>query len=175
VQLLQGEAVNDLLRTCRSDALHLELQDAYDTPEESEEFRRFLAGEDDDYAWMNGWADFVVGLTHQGVAVRRARVVTVPHTDWTRWGLAVASVNVGAGEDVRYLPRHLIDADALGVDDWWLLDGERVAFTLFEPGGQWAGAAVTDDPHIVGHCMDVWSRVWEQAIPHAEYLVTDRP
>ncbi|MGY2019422.1 DUF6879 family protein [Nocardia gipuzkoensis] len=174
MRLLQGEAVNELLRTCKHSALHLELRDSYDTPEDSEEFRRFLSGEPDDFAWMEGWAALVGGLVDRGVAVQRARAVTVPHTDWTRWGLEVAAINSRAGEDVRYLPRHLIAADELGAEDWWLLDGERVAFTLFEDSGQWAGAAVTTDPHIVGWCRDVWNRVWDKAVPYADYRVFDR-
>ncbi|MET8422407.1 DUF6879 family protein [Nocardia sp. NPDC004860] len=58
---------------------------------------------------------------------------------------------VQAGEDVRYLPRHLIDSDELTTDDWWIFDDSVVAFTVFEPGdnGRWIGGAVTTDPRIV--------------------------
>ncbi|MEV0032122.1 DUF6879 family protein [Nocardia sp. NPDC050793] len=172
--LLQGDAVNDLLGESKREALHLELQDTYDTPEESVEFRQFLSGEPDDYAWMSGWAAFVRGLVERGVAVRRARVVTVPHSDWTRWGLNVAAVNVAAGEEIRYLPRHLVTADEVGIHDWWLLDGQLVAFSLFNRTGTSGGVAATADPHIVGRCRAIWGRVWELAVPHADYMVLGR-
>ncbi|MCP2319463.1 hypothetical protein APR12_004831 [Nocardia amikacinitolerans] len=172
MQLLQGDAINELISECKREALHLELLDAYDNPEESAEFRRFLAGEPDDYAWMNGWAGFVRELGDRNVAMCRARVVTVPHTDWTRWGLEVAAVNVAAGEDVRYLPRHLIDPADIGVDDWWLLDDQLVIYTLFDSGGACMGAAATTDRHLVGRCREIWDRLWSKAVPHAEYHVT---
>ncbi|NKY48011.1 hypothetical protein B7C42_08010 [Nocardia cerradoensis] len=169
MQLVTGEAVNGLIRACRDEALHLELRDSYDNPEDSELFRRFLAGEPDDYAWMQEWADFVGEVTGRGVAIRRARVVTVPHSDWQRWGLDVARVNVAAGEEVRYLPRHLIDPGELSTDDWWLLDNRTVVFTAFGPRGEYAGGAVSEDPVIAAHCRNVWDRVWPAAIPLSEY------
>lgn len=173
MELRQGEGFNDLLRTCTREAFHLEVQDSYETPDDADLLRRFLDGEPDDYAWMNEWAGFVRELTASGIAVRRARVVTVPHSDWTRWGLDVSTVNVAAGEEVRYLPRHQLDAGEVTADDWWLLDGERVAFTIEHPDGRWAGAAVTTDPDIVARCRAVRDRVWDVAVPRAEYVVTN--
>ncbi|MGV9615939.1 DUF6879 family protein [Nocardia xishanensis] len=158
------------LRECKREALHLEVQDTYETPEESEPFARFLAGEPDDYAWMADWAALIRETTGRGVAVRRARVVTVPHVDYQRWTLEVSRVNIAAGEEVRYLPRHLVSPDDLTADDWWLLD-DRAAFTLFEPDGRWAGLAVTGDWQIVDRCRAVWNIVWQRAVPHAEYAV----
>ncbi|WP_431954208.1 DUF6879 family protein [Nocardia lijiangensis] len=159
----------DTLRECERAALHLEVQDIYETPEESEPFARFLAGEPDDYTWMSEWVALVRETTGRGVAVRRARVVTVPHVDYQRWTLEVSRVNIAAGEEIRYLPRHLVSPDELTVDDWWLLD-DRVAFTVFEPGGRWAGVAMTADRHIVDRCRAVWNLVWQRAIPHIEYM-----
>jgi hypothetical protein len=174
VELRQGEAFNDLLRSCTREAFHLEVKDSYLTPDDTELLQRFLDGEPDDYAWMNGWAQFVGELTASGVAVRRARVVTVPHSDWTRWGLDVSAVNVAAGEEVRYLPRHRIAADEVTRDDWWLLDGERVAFTIEYPDGRWAGAGVTTEPGIVARCRAVRDRVWDLAVPRADYVAANQ-
>lgn len=174
MELRQGEGFNDLLRSCTREAFHLEVKDSYLTPDDIDLLQRFLDGEPDGYEWMDGWARFVRELTTSGIAVRRARVVTVPHSDWTRWGLDVSSVNVAAGEDVRYLPRHEISADEVTPDDWWLLDGERVAFTIEHPDGRWAGAALTEDPEIVARCRSVRDAVWERAIRRAEYLLASQ-
>jgi hypothetical protein len=173
VELLQGEDFDALFRDFERDAFHLEVEDTYDTPEESGPFHLFLAGQHDDFAWFQPWLDLVQEATDTGRVIRRTRVVTVPHGDYTRWGLTVAEHNIAAGEDVRWLPRHLINPDELSADDFWLFDDKRVVFTVFEPSGRFAGGAVTVDPVIVDHCRVVRDRVWQAAIPHRRYLETE--
>ncbi|MEV4235538.1 DUF6879 family protein [Nocardia sp. NPDC050408] len=166
---MRDEAFNRLFHSCQREAFHLEVQDIYETPEESEPFRKFLQDEPDDYAWFRPWLDHVRDVTSRGVAVNRARVVTEPHTEYTRFAKAVARFNAEAGEDVRYLPRHLIDSAELTVDDWWLFDNAVLAYTIFEPSGRWVGGAVTSDPWMVEYCRAVKERVWALATPLAEY------
>ncbi|MFD6356001.1 DUF6879 family protein [Nocardia tengchongensis] len=168
--LVQGEAFNDLFREAKREAFHFEVRDDY-YPPGYPPLVRFLAGEPEDYSWFQPWLNQVQETTSRGVAVNRARVVTVPHNDYTRYAKHVARLNVEAGEDVRYLPRHLIDADELTPDDWWLFDDAVVAFTVFEPGdnGPWAGTAVTTDPRIVEYIRGVKERVWSLAVPLSEY------
>ncbi|WP_373862350.1 DUF6879 family protein [Nocardia acidivorans] len=161
-----------MFRSCQRSAFHLEVQDVYETPEESEPFRKFLSGETDNYAWLQGWFDLVRESTKRGVVFTRARVVTVPHADYVRWSLVVSPMNIEAGEDIRYLPRHLVDADDLTTDDYWLFDDRTVAYTLFTPDGAAAGAAVTNDPTLAQRCARVRDAVWRQAIPYAEYRRT---
>lgn len=169
--LLEGEAFDNLLRSARQEAFHLEVQDTYSTPDETQPFRDFLNGSPaDDYSWLRGWLDLVEETAARGVAVRRARVVTVPHTDYTRWLLEVSYQNAAAGEQIRYLSRHDVDAEQLTVDDWWLFDRNSVAFTVFEPDGRWRGGALTTDPRIVAYCVRVRDFVWEAAVPHSEYV-----
>ncbi|MBF6065213.1 hypothetical protein IU500_28425 [Nocardia terpenica] len=167
--LVQDEAFNELFHRAKLEAFHLEVQDTYETPEESEPFRHFLSGRDDDYAWLRDWLDLVTKTTARGVRIKRARVVTVPHTDYVRWSLQVAWQNTRAGEEIRYLPRHTIDADKLTADDWWLFDNSVVGFTVFEPSGRWAGAAVTTDSRIVDLARGVKDQVWSAAIPLEDY------
>lgn len=168
--MLRGEAFDDLFHTFTQDAFHLEVQDNYHTSEESGPFHLFLTGQQDDFAWHQPWLDLVRGATDAGRSIRRARVVTVPHGDYTRWGLTVAPHNISAGEDIRWLPRHLIDPAELTTDDYWLFDDKRVVFTLFEPDGQFVGGAATTDPTIVAHCRGVRDRVWQKAIPQDKYV-----
>lgn len=128
------------------------------------------AQQNDDFAWHQPWLNLVRSVTISGKAINRARIVTVPHGDYTRWGLTVAPHNIAAGEDVRWLPRHLIDADILSTDDYWLFDDNLVVFTVFEPNGQFAGRAATSDPRIISFCRDIRDRVWTAAIPHNKYI-----
>ncbi|CAM3667768.1 DUF6879 domain-containing protein [Kibdelosporangium persicum] len=170
MELLQGEAFDGLFRSFERSAFHLEVQDSYHTSEESGPFRLFLTGAPDDFAWHQPWLDLIRNATNAGKSVTRARVVTVPHGDYTRWGLAVADHNIAAGEDIRWLPRHRIDSQDLTTDDFWLFDDRLVVFTVFEPDGQFAGGASTIDPMIVAHCRSVRDRVWAAAVPHHEYV-----
>ncbi|MCM6773393.1 hypothetical protein NDR87_07905 [Nocardia sp. CDC159] len=168
--LAQGNSFDDLFRAAKREAFHLEVRDNY-YPDDYPPLQRFLANSPDDYEWFQPWLNLVRETTSRGVAVKRARVVTEPHNDYTRYAKHVARLNMEAGEEIRYLARHLIDPDELTVDDWWIFDDEVVAFTLFEPGevGRWTGGAVTVDPRIVDYVRAVKNRVWAIAVPLPEY------
>ena len=170
VELLQGEAFDELFHAFERTAFHLEVQDSYHTPEEAGPFDLFLAGQPDDFAWHRPWLDLVRQVTAAGKQITRARVVTVPHVPYTQWGLVVAPLNIAAGEDVRWLPRHLTEGIALTADDYWLFDDRLVVFTVFEPSGRFAGGASTTDPRIVRYCREVRQAVWARAIPHDRYV-----
>jgi hypothetical protein len=172
MRLLTGEAFDSLFRTFGRSAFHLEVQDTYETSEESEPLKLFLEGKPDDFAWHQEWLQLMAETTKAGRSVTRARVVTVPHVDYVRWGLTVAELNIAAGEDIRWLPRHRAEGIELPLDDFWLFDDERVVFTIFEPTGQFAGGADTTDPYIVERCRSVHQQVWQRAIPHAAYVTT---
>lgn len=169
--LVQGDSFNDLFQDAKREAFHFEVRDDY-YPPDYPPLVRFLTGEHEDYEWFQPWLNLVRESTSRGVAVKRARVVTVPHNDYTRYAKHVARLNVEAGEDVRYLPRHMIDSDELTRDDWWIFDDSVVAFTVFEPGenGRWLGGAITTDPRIVEYIRGVKERVWSLAIPLSEYV-----
>ena len=170
MELLQGDAFFDQFPTITRRAFHLEVQDSYHTPDEAGPFAAFLAGEPDDLVWHRPWLDLVRTVTSSGRTIDRVRVVTVPHVDYTRWGLAVAPYNIAAGEDIRWLPRHRVDAADLPADDFWMLDNDRVLFTVFEPSGRFAGGASTCDYRIVSYCRAVRDRLWAAAVPHDRYV-----
>lgn len=172
MELLQGEAFFARFHEVAHRAFHLEVEDSYDTPDEAGPFAAFLAGEPDDLAWHRPWLDLVAAVVASGRTVDRVRVVSVPHVDYTRWGLTITPHNIAAGEEIRWLPRDHDAADDLPADDFWLLDEDRVMFTVFEPGGRFAGGALTHDPRIVGYCRAVRDRLWAAAVPHDEYVTT---
>jgi hypothetical protein len=172
MKLLQGKAFDDLFRTFTGSAFHLELQDTYGTPEEAGPFSLFLAGESDDFAWHRPWLKLVREAVVTGRSMTRVRVVTVPHSDYVRWGLTVAPLNIEAGEDVRWLPRNRTEGLGLPVDDYWLFDDSRLVFTVFEPGGRFVGGAETTDPTMVERFRATARQVWSMAIPHGDYVST---
>lgn len=165
-----GDDWDDLFHECRESAYHMEVRDTYAVASESEPLRRFLEGEPPPVYDKSDWTDLIREMTGRGVAVSRIRVVTVPHSDYQRWLLSVTGENVGAGEDIRYLPRHLVDPADVPADDWWLFDGQRVAFNLVDQAGRPAGVAVTTDPGIAAYCRAVQQRLWPSATPYREYI-----
>ncbi len=170
MRLLLDGAFDELFRTFQQSAFHLEVADVYQAPGESEPLRRFLAGEPDDYAWQQPWLSLMREATAAGRAVRRLRVVSVPHGDYTRWLLAVSRLNTGAGEVIRWLPRHAVGSRPITTDDFWIFDDARVVFTVFAPDGSFAGGAETVDSAIVEHCARVRDALWPVAVPHDDYV-----
>lgn len=169
MRLLQGPDFWNIFRTFEKSAFHIEVEDAYHTPDESEPFQKFLNGVPDDFEWHRPWLDLVRKATANGRRVERVRIVTVPHVDYTRWGLTVAPLNIGAGEEIRWLPRHRLAGAEVTTDDFWLIDRQRVVFTVFTPDGTFSGGAETVDPVIVERCNRVRDTLWPLAVPHAEY------
>ena len=150
-------------------AFHLELRDTYDVESEDEPFGRWQRGEPDDYAWHRDWANFVRQATAAGVQFQRVRLASVPHSDYIRWGLDVSPLNIEAGEDIRYLPRHLAEGIRLPDEDFWLLDDDKLILSVFSPDGRTGGFALPSSPELLSQCVAVRDQVWERAIPYAQY------
>jgi hypothetical protein len=168
VEPLSYEGFKALALTSKR-AFHLELRDTYDVESEDEPFGRWQRGEPDDYAWHRDWANFVRQATAAGVQFQRVRLASVPHSDYIRWGLDVSPLNIEAGEDIRYLPRHLAEGIRLPDEDFWLLDDDKLILSVFSPDGRTGGFALPSSPELLSQCVAVRDQVWERAIPYAQY------
>ncbi|MBF6286906.1 DUF6879 family protein [Nocardia cyriacigeorgica] len=162
-----------LFRAARTRAFHLEVRDSYAVADEAEALRRWAAGEpyepeEQPDSWK-AWDDLMVETAGRGVALERLRVVTVPHSDYTRWLLSRTDIRVATGEAVRWLPRHLTDPADVPLDDFWLFDDDTVAFTTFAEDGAFMGLSITHDPAIVGRCVAAHAALWPHGIDHARY------
>lgn len=78
------------------------MRERYDAPYENESLRKFLAGEQDELPWMQSWLVMLRDLTAQGRRFARVRVVNIPLTDYSRFGVWCSQFTNGAGEDIRY-------------------------------------------------------------------------
>ncbi|HET9896530.1 MAG TPA: hypothetical protein VFQ44_16505 [Streptosporangiaceae bacterium] len=149
-------------------AFRLETHERYVDDEEQEPIRRFLAGEPPDDTWFMDWHDAVAQLA-AGKQMQRVRVVSEPHSDYTRFGIDLARrLNLPAGEDIRYLARHQAESLGLPSEDFWLLDSTRLLKLHFN-GDVLLGAELITDPAAVAqraHWRDV---AWRHAIPLDEY------
>jgi hypothetical protein len=140
LSLLLGEAFGALFASFTRTARRLEVRERYNVLDEQEPVRAFLEGRPDDLAWFAPWLDQIRRLTREGKQFRRVRVVSVPLSDYNRWGLGIARHTSAAGEDIRYLDRgHAGDLPGF---DYWLFDSAWVARLHFDGEDRPLGAEI---------------------------------
>jgi hypothetical protein len=168
---------NDLFEAAEHSAVHLEMRDVYGVGDEADDFRYWQEtggrDADPDSAYWAPWVDLISRATSRGVEVRRARVVSEPVTDYIRYEHAGTSVNVTAGEDVRWLPRRRAVDLMLPGCDLWIFDGSSVLFNHFTGEGNWADPPLElrTEPAVVKQCVDAFEAVWSRAAPHELYEI----
>ncbi|MEV7596756.1 DUF6879 family protein [Kitasatospora sp. NPDC089797] len=167
--------VADLLRAAKTSAVHLELRDSYGITRESEALRAWretgTRNVDPESDHWRSWVELIQDATRRGVVVRRARVVSEPVSEYIRYEHAGTSVIVGAGEQVRWMPRRLASSLALPGNDFWLFDGQLVRFNHFTGEGASAAPEYTENPAVAELCASAFEAVWERGTPHADYAV----
>jgi hypothetical protein len=139
----------------------LEARDTYDVTYESESLRRFLAGEPDDLPWMQSWLDMLREATANGRRFARVRVVSMPLTDYSRFGVWCAQFTNAAGEDIRYLPRDQAGHQDLPNHDYWLFDSRKLVRMHFDDSNTFLGGEVIDDAAVI-----VRHNYWRDAAWH---------
>ncbi|MEG8177022.1 hypothetical protein GZH49_00540 [Nocardia terpenica] len=174
LHVVGDDCFTPLFHETRISAFHLEVQDSYGVADEVEALRRWAAGEpyereEQPESWR-AWEELMAQTSERGVALERLRVVTVPHSDYTRWLIENTADNISSGEEVRWLPRHLTEPADVPRDDYWLFDRNKVAFTTFATDGAFMGLSITTDPRIVGWCVEARDTLWPRGIGHARYV-----
>ncbi|WP_405677504.1 hypothetical protein OG292_23670 [Streptomyces sp. NBC_01511] len=104
-RLGKAPTFDELFRNCRSSAVHLEMRDGY--MKSDPVFIDWHAGRRIDPAerWPE-WHELVPEATGRGVAVRRARIVSEPVSEYIRFEYEVTEgLNISAGEKFRWLSR----------------------------------------------------------------------
>jgi hypothetical protein len=102
--------------------------------------------------------------------IRRARIISEPVTPYIRFEYDVTdSMNIAAGEQVRWLPRRRASDLALPGNDFWVFDDRLVRFGYFAGDGTRLGHEVTAEPAVVKLCAAAFEAVWERAIDHKDY------
>ncbi|MFI0716063.1 DUF6879 family protein [Streptomyces inhibens] len=163
-----------LLDSAQHQALHLELRDTYAVGEERGVCDAFLTDGPVpayDSAFWRPWVSLVERTVARGVAVRSARIVPEPVTDYVRFEHAITASNIRAGEEVRWLGRRHASALALPGNDFWLIDDRLVRFNVFSGDGEAQDPERSDDPQVIKLCADAFQSVWERATPHDQYEI----
>lgn len=165
----------ELLAGCKRSAVHLEMRDHYDDPDEAPRVAAWDAGyrpdPDDRSSWWRPWLDLVADNVARGVVIRRARIVSEPVSEYTHYLYDGTFANVAAGEEIRWLPRRQASDLALPGNDFWLFDGRLVRFGYFAGNGAYLGDEITEDSSVVRLCETAFEAVWERAVPHADYKI----
>ena len=152
-----GQLFNDFEHT----AFRLEVRERYDVPHESESLQKFLAGETDDLLWLQSWLSMLREMTATGRRFSRVRVVSVPLTDYARFGVWCSRFTNVAGEDIRYLRRDTAEAKWLPSHDYWLFDSRLLVQMHFNDEDGFLGGEIIDDPAVV-----VEHSYWRDAACH---------
>ncbi|MGI5528520.1 DUF6879 family protein [Streptomyces syringium] len=172
MELITSAERDRLFESFERDAFHLELRDDYGSPVEDTPYASWQRGEPDDFSWLDPWMTLMKRVTSQGKTVRRVRVVTEPHSQYVGWEHSLTRLNVQAGEDIRWLPRHRLPVGCtfpLRGNDWWLYDDRLLAVGHFDQDGRVLGSQLIEDPQVVTECAQVRDQLWGLAVPHAEY------
>ncbi|WP_409473113.1 DUF6879 family protein [Streptomyces sp. HC307] len=166
----------ELLDGARESAVHLEMRDAYGVASEADAFARWketgAVDDDPESPYWAPWTQLIRRTVARGVAVRRARIVSEPVSDYIRYEHAGTVVNVAAGEQVRWLPRRQASDIALPGNDFWLIDRRLIRWNHFTGDGASAGGEISHAPAAARLCADAFEAVWARAIPHDEYKIS---
>jgi hypothetical protein len=169
VTLLIGAAFDHLFATFERTAFRLEVRESYGGVDyERSPLRRFLAGEPEDMAYLRPWLDNVRVFTAAGRRMSRVRVVSEPHSDYTRFALRNCRYNIEAGENIRYLGRD--QAADLPSYDWWLFDDDRLYLMHFSDADEFLGAEQVTDADTVAAHRGWRDLAWLRATPYTEYV-----
>ena len=146
------------------------MRDWYNAPYENESVRKFLAGEPDDLEWSNSWLERVHDAQTKGRTFSRVRIVSIPLTDYSRFGLWASQFTVAAGEDIRYIPR--TNAADLPSHDFWMFDSQTVVRMHFDDQSVYLGGELVEDAtEIVRH--NYWrDAAWHQATRRDDFATT---
>lgn len=155
-------------------ALHLELRDTYGVENEADAFAAWRRGEWTEALELEdrqSWIDLVQATRMRGVKVRRARVVSMPATDYIRYEHAGTQLNVDAGEEVRWLERRQASDILLPGNDFWLFDDTLIQFNIFDGPGNWVHTDYSESPHVIASCLAAFDAVWERGVDHARFKI----
>jgi hypothetical protein len=108
---------------------------------------------------MQDWLGMIRDASAEGRQFRRVRIVTMPLTAYSRFGVWCSQFTNGAGEDIRYLSRDR--AAGLPDYDYWLFDSRLLVRMRFDDGGRFEGGEVIEDAAAI-----VQHNYWRDAAWH---------
>lgn len=105
--------------------------------------------------------------TAEGRRFQRVRVVSMPLTDYSRFGVYCSQHTNAAGEDIRYLPRD--DAADLPNYDYWLFDSRYLVRMHFDDEDNFLGGEVIEDPAVIVEHNYWRDAAWHRAVRRDDF------
>jgi hypothetical protein len=157
-----GPEFGRLFRTFERSAFRLETRDHYKSVNESEALRQFVAGNQVDMEWFQNWLTMIREALAGGRCFSRVRVVSMPLTDYSRFGIFCSEHTNAAGEDIRYLVRD--DAVGLPDYDYWLFDSSKLVRMHFDDDENFLGGELIEDPTMIVQHSSWRDAAWRRAV-----------
>ncbi|MFE9243488.1 DUF6879 family protein [Nocardiopsis sp. NPDC006938] len=174
MESLDAEGWARIFQECRESAYHLEMRDHYAVAEEQADVERWRVGDwgpEQDARSKAGWLELMRATAARNVSLRRVRIVSEPVSEYIRFEHEGTPQNLGAGEDIRWLPRQRASSLALPGNDCWIFDGAKVLFNHFTGDGGWVGNEISTEPDVVKLCAQAFASAWNRAVPHGDFLL----
>jgi len=118
---------------------------------------------------MESWLALLRDQTAQGRRFARVRVVSMPLTDYSRFGVWCAQFTNGAGEDIRYLTRDQAQAERLPAHDYWLFDSRTLVRLHFDDEDRFLGGEVIEDPAVIVQHNYWRDAAWHKAVRRDDF------
>jgi hypothetical protein len=167
-----------LFDTFRATAVRLEGLPAYEVAEyEGARLAAFRSGRPLPVRSVktDPWMARIARTSAQGKLWQRVRVVDEPLTDYQAFELAVYPETQAVGEDIYVVTRRELRDEG---PDFWLFDGgtpaARMVLMHYDAGGQWLGADLVHDPHVIHQAQDTHERTLALSIGLNEFLAVSR-
>ncbi|MFC7974659.1 DUF6879 family protein [Streptomyces cinereoruber] len=161
-----ASAFSDLLADARHSVVRVEMRDHSGVESEAAEFaawREHRTIAPDAVENARPWTEMIQSAVRRGVRVQRARIVSLPPSEYIRFEHASTFVNLAAGEEVRQLPRRLATGLALPGTDFWLFDDRLIRFGHLSGDGAVIGHELNDDPATVRLYSAAFDAIWKLA------------
>jgi hypothetical protein len=107
---------------------------------------------------MQSWLDL---LRATGRHFARVRIVSLPLSDYSRFGVWCAQFTNAAGEDIRYLDRAEAQSAGLPNHDYWLFDSRLLLRMHFDEQDAFLGGEIIEDAEQI-----VKANYWRDAAWH---------
>lgn len=156
-----------MFRTFEHTAFRLETRDEYKSANEANALEQFVAGEPVDMAWFDNWLSMIRSATAEGRRFARVRVVSVPMTDYSRFGVYCSRFTNEAGEDIRYLVRD--QAVDLPDYDYWLFDSRKLVRMRFDDEENFLGGEIIEDPAVIVQHNYWRDAAWHRAVRRDDF------
>lgn len=107
--------------------------------------------------------------TAGGKRFARVRVVSVPLTDYSRFGVWCAQFTNGAGEDIRYLERDRAGAAGAPEHDYWLFDSRTLVRMDFDDRDAFLGVELVEEPAVIVRHNYWRDAAWHHAVKRDDF------